>query len=260
MRSKLKLLAPAFLLALSACNSLQPEESSSPQTMQTAKQFSPSKTQTRPLKYLLFLPKDYTAKSSARWPLILFLHGVGERGSDVRKVAIHGPPHYVADHPEFPFILVSPQCPSGERWSNESLLALLDEITRAYAVDPRRIYLTGLSMGGYGAWELGLSYPEKFAALVPICGGGQLVTVMMSSRDKSQALKTLPVWVFHGAKDPVVPLEESQRMVDMLKKIGVKEVKFTIYPETGHNSWTKTYDDPELYEWLLQHERKAKTQ
>jgi predicted peptidase len=260
MRSKLKLSAPALLLALSACNSLQPEEASSPQTMQTAKQFIPSKTQTRALKYLLFLPKDYNAKSSTRWPLILFLHGVGERGADVRKVAIHGPPHYVADHPEFPFILVSPQCPVGEHWSNEILLALLDEVTRTYAVDPRRIYLTGLSMGGYGAWELGLSYPEKFAALAPICGGGQLVTVMLSSRDKPQALKTLPVWVFHGAKDPVVPLEESQRMVDALKKVGVKEVKFTNYPDTGHNSWTKAYDDLELYSWFLNQERITRKQ
>jgi predicted peptidase len=134
-------------------------------------------------------------------------------------------------------------------------LALLNEITRKYRVDLSRIYLTGLSMGGYGTWDLGLSYPEKFAAIVPICGGGHYITMLLASREKPHALQTLPVWAFHGAKDPVVPLSESQRMVDFLKKAGVKEVKLTVYPDAEHNSWAETYDNPELYKWLLDHKR-----
>ena len=257
MRTMLKLLAPAFLLALTACNSTKPEPVSNLGSGQTqmAKQFKFQKTQAFKINYLLFLPQDYDAKSEKRWPLILFLHGAGERGTNIWKVATHGPPKNVKEHPDFPFIVVSPQCPDGEHWSNEILLSLLDQTMRDYAVDPKRIYLTGLSMGGFGTWDLGLTYPEKFAAIVPICGGGQMITVVLSSREKSKALKTLGVWAFHGAKDPVVPVEESQRMVDGLKKVGVKEVKFTIYPDAGHNSWTEAYNDPQLYEWLLKHER-----
>jgi predicted peptidase len=158
----------------------------------------------------------------------------------------------VAAGANFPFIVVSPQCPDGKIWSDDLLLGLLDEIERNYAVDTRRVYLTGLSMGGFGTWSLGLSHPEKFAAIAPICGGGNLITPLLA--DKSQ-LSTLPVWAFHGAKDPVVPVEESQRMVDLLKKSGVKEVKLTIYPEAQHDSWTQTYANPELFAWFLEHSR-----
>ena len=119
---------------------------------------------------------------------------------------------------------------------------------------------SGQSMGGFGTWDLGLTYPEKFAAIVPICGGGQMITVVLSSREKTQTLKTLGVWAFHGAKDPVVPLEESQRMVDGLKKVGVKEVKFTVYPEAGHDSWTETYQNTELYLWFLEHQRRPRVE
>jgi predicted peptidase len=110
-------------------------------------------------------------------------------------------------------------------------------------------------MGGYGTWALGVTHPDRFAAIVPICGGGEMISVLLSSRDKADALKSLGVWAFHGAKDPVVPLEESQRMVNALKRTGVKEVKLTVYPEALHDSWTQTYNEPELYPWLLQHER-----
>jgi predicted peptidase len=207
------------------------------------------------LDYLLFLPEGYGKTPGQRWPLILFLHGAGERGASIWKVATHGPPKNVATHPEFPFIVVSPQCPKGHTWDNDVLLGLLNEIIRTYAVDTRRVYLTGLSMGGYGTWNLGLAYPEKFAAIVPVCGGGEWISVLLSSREKTRMLKTLAVWAFHGGKDPVVPLEESQRMVEMLKKVGVKEIKLTVYPEAKHDSWTQTYKNPELYDWLLQHQR-----
>jgi predicted peptidase len=209
------------------------------------------------LNYLLYLPKGFgeAARKNDRWPLILFLHGAGERGTNIWKVEVHGPPKNVTNHMDLPFIIVSPQCAEHELWSKESLLGLLDKIVQEYPVDTNRVYLTGLSMGGYGTWDLGLSHPDRFAAIAPICGGGQIITVLLSGRDHEQALKTLGVWAFHGAKDPVVPVAESQRMIDALKKAGATDVKLTVYPEAGHDSWSETYKNPEFYEWLLQHRR-----
>jgi predicted peptidase len=222
---------------------------------QTAQHLATERAERLTADYLLFLPKDYNAKLGKRWPLILFLHGAGERGTNVWLVAKHGPPKIVQQNPEFPFIVVSPQCLPDKIWSNETLISLLDDIVSEYAVDTNRVYLTGLSMGGYGAWELGLTYPERFAAIAPICGGGEFITPFLASGKKAEALKSLGVWAFHGAKDPVVPLRESERMVDLLKKIGVKEVKFTVYPDAEHDSWTQTYDNQELYDWFLKHSR-----
>jgi predicted peptidase len=224
-------------------------------TNQVVKQFEFKTKGTQRLSYLLFLPQGY-AESEQRWPLMLFLHGAGERGADISKVTTHGPAKRVKTHPEFPFILVSPQCPEDEIWSRDVLLGLLDDVTKNYKVDLERVYLTGLSMGGYGTWDLGMSHPEKFAAIVPICGGGDYITMLLASRDKPEMLKTLGIWAFHGAKDPVVPLSESERMVDFAKKQGVKDVKLTVYPEAMHDAWTETYDNPEVYKWLLEHRRK----
>jgi predicted peptidase len=223
---------------------------------QTAKVFKYKKVTHAKVKYLLFIPQGYDQKAEKRWPLLLFLHGSGERGTNVWKVATHGPPKIVGHDPNFPFIVVSPQCPEGEIWSTEQLLGLLDDVMKKFKVDAGRVYLTGLSMGGYGTWDLGLSHPERFAAIVPICGGGQLITILLAQGAKGQALRSLGVWAFHGGKDPVVPTQESQRMIDMLKKVGVQDVKLTVYPEAGHDSWTEAYNDPKLYEWLLSHERK----
>ncbi len=241
---------------MAALTSAQTVKTSAPPPAQTPMQYHFRKTLDAKVSYLLFLPKGYETKGEKRWPLILFLHGAGERGTNVWKVATHGPPKLVGTRPDFPFILVSPQCPERQIWSSDVLLGLLDEITGKYAVDTSRVYLTGLSMGGYGTWSLGLTHPQRFAAIVPICGGGQIINVLLSGRDKAQALKTLGVWAFHGGKDPVVPLEESQRMVDALKKAGVPDVKLTVYPEAGHDSWTETYNNSELYDWLLKHQRK----
>jgi predicted peptidase len=207
------------------------------------------------LNYLLFLPSDYQARGSKRWPLMLFLHGAGERGTNIAKVAVHGPPKIVKEKPEFPFILVSPQCPSNQRWDNDALLALLDEVIEKYKVDPKRVYLTGLSMGGYGSWSLGVSHPDRFAAIAPICGGGEIIDVLLASRSKAPALRSLGVWAFHGGKDSVVKSTESERMVNALKSAGAKEVELTIYPEAGHDSWTESYNNPRLYEWFLKHSR-----
>ncbi len=213
-------------------------------------------SRTAEMKYLFYLPKDYDAKSKKRWPLMLFLHGAGERGTDVQRVAIHGPMSMVKQGTNFPFIIVAPLCPVDERWQNDSLLGLLDRVEKKFKVDTNRVYLTGLSMGGYGTWNLGVAYHEKFAAIAPICGGGSVIDVVLAGYKKTRnPLVDLPVWAFHGAKDPVVPLEESERMVGAFKKIGAKDVKLTVYPEAQHNSWTETYNNPELYEWLLKHSR-----
>lgn len=203
------------------------------------------------LDYLLFLPQDYGKEQGRKWPLMLFLHGAGERGSDVNKVKVHGPPKIVENKKDFPFILVSPQCPENKWWEPQEVIALLDEIQSKYKVDPDRVYLTGLSMGGFGTWETATQYPERFAAIVPICGGGRPYT--------AARLKNLPTWVFHGEKDPVVPIKRSEEMVDALNKAG-GDVKFTRYPEAGHDSWTETYKNPELYEWFLKHQRGQKAE
>ncbi len=199
------------------------------------------------LDYLLYLPKDYS-QGDKKWPLIVFLHGSGERGSDLNKVKAHGPPKLVEQGKDMPFIIVSPQCPRGKWWPSrvETIMALIDEIAEKYDVDQSRIYLTGLSMGGYGTWSVACAHPERFAAIVPICGGGMTFIV--------HNLKDMPVWAFHGAKDPAVPLKESQRMVNAVNVSG-GEAKLTVYPNAGHDSWTRTYDDPELYKWLLKHKR-----
>ena len=200
------------------------------------------------LNYLLYLPKGYGENPDEKWPLILFLHGSGERGDNLELVKKYGIAKVVEERDDFPFIAVSPQCQADGWWSHkvEALNALLDEMLAIYSVDPARVYLTGLSMGGYGAWHLAALYPQRFAAVVPICGGGTAA--------EARSLKDIPVWVFHGAKDSRVPLSESEKMVTALKGVG-GNVRFTVYPEADHDSWTLTYDNPELYEWLLQQRR-----
>ncbi|MCI0747649.1 MAG: prolyl oligopeptidase family serine peptidase [Verrucomicrobia subdivision 3 bacterium] len=222
---------------------------------QTPRSFKKRVTHEIALNYLAYLPPDYNPKK--RWPLMLFLHGAGERGTNIWLVAKHGPPKIARTNASLPFILISPQCPAGDHWSNDLLLALLDHVTGKYAVDTNRIYLSGLSMGGYGTWALAIEQPEKFAAIAPICGGGETISILLAQGARRNALKRLPVWAFHGAKDPVVPLEESQRMVDALEKIGNKHIELTIYPEATHDSWTETYNNPKLYEWLLSHKSRA---
>jgi predicted peptidase len=199
------------------------------------------------LKYLLYLPPNYNQKSETQWPLVIFLHGAGETGADLNMVKKHGPPK-LAEKKDFPFILVSPQAPTWG-WNPEAVNGLIDEVMANYRVDPDRVYLTGLSMGGYGTWALACAYPNKFAAAVPICGGGNQV---MASK-----LKNLPLWVFHGAKDTTVRPSESKTMVDAVKKAG-GHVKYTLYPEAGHDSWTEAYNDPEMWKWLLSQKRSKK--
>jgi len=200
----------------------------------------------RDIRYLFYLPQDYYQNRDQDYPLMLFLHGAGERGNTLDLVKKHGPPKLAAAGENFPFIIVSPQCREKTSWKARPLKKLLDQITRRYRVDRTRIYLTGLSMGGFGTWALAAAYPEYFAAMAPICGSGDPET--------APRLTGIPVWAFHGAKDSVVPLENQQGMVDALKAAG-GQVRFTIYPEAGHDSWTETYENPDLYTWFLSHRK-----
>lgn len=198
------------------------------------------------MNYLLALPKEYESKE--KWPLLLFLHGAGERGDNLEQVKRHGPPKLIAAGKDLPFIVVSPQCPANRRWESIELTALLDEIVAKYKVDEDRIYVTGLSMGGFGTWSLATHSPERFAAIAPICGGGE--TFM------ARSLVKLPVWAFHGEKDSVVRPVRSTEMVEAIKAAG-GDPKLTLYPDLSHDSWTITYDNPEFYTWLLEHKRNA---
>jgi predicted esterase len=198
------------------------------------------------LKYLVYLPPEYNSSAETKWPLILFLHGAGERGDSLNMVKRHGPPKLVEEGRDFGFIIISPQCPSKQWWSADLLNRLLDEVITQYRVDEERIYGTGLSMGGFGTWDLASEYPQRFAAIAPICGGGH--------PEQAWNMRHLPVWVFHGAKDEVVSIGLSEIMVQSLKKYNGK-VRYTVYPEAHHDSWTETYNNPELYEWFLQNKR-----
>jgi predicted peptidase len=224
-------------------------------TLQQMRTFTGEVTKAVSARYLLFLPRDYESSGSKRWPMILFLHGAGERGTNLALVAVHGPPKIVESKPGFPFIVVSPQCPAGQRWDNDVLTGLLDQVSKEYRVDHARIYLTGLSMGGFGTWNLGLAHPERFAAIAPICGGGDPLVLLLPDPNKREALRSLPVWAFHGARDQVVRLEESERMVNAMRRVGAQNVQLTVYPEAEHDSWTETYDNPKLYQWFMEHRR-----
>lgn len=195
--------------------------------------------------YLLYLPGGY-GEQNKEWPLLLFLHGAGERGDSLALVTTHGPPKLAAAGEDFPFIIVSPQAPKGQWWSTARLSTLLDAVEEAYRVDERRIYVTGLSMGGFGTWALAMEEPERFAAIAPIAGGGEPRAVC--------TIKDTPTWAFHGARDSVVPVERTREMVKALQACG-GDVRYTEYPEAGHDSWTAAYDNPDLYEWLLSHRK-----
>jgi len=242
MRNRILIILFASILSFFGCSTTQQVVGGK----QTEQILQKEITQTIQVGYLLYLPENYN--TSENFPLLLFLHGAGERGDDLEKVKVHGPPKLIAGGKNFPFIVVSPQCPENQWWSSEVLDALLKDIVDNYNVDEDRIYVTGLSMGGFGTWELAIKYPNRFAAIAPICGGGNF--------HLADVLKDLPIWVFHGAKDNVVPLKSSQEMVDALEKVG-GNVKFTIYPMAGHDSWTETYNNPELYEWFLKQKRKT---
>ena len=192
--------------------------------------------------YLLSLPQGYNNDTVTRWPLMIFLHGSGEAGSDIEKVKAHGPPELIGKGKQFPMIVLSPQSDVSWGWDVEMLYKLLQNIKQRYRVNADKVYLTGLSMGGFGTFSLAMKYPDEFAAIAPVCGGG----------DSSQAwkLRQVAAWVFHGAKDDVVPPGGSENMVTAAKRYN-NDVHFTLYPNANHNSWDTTYNYDTLYNWLL---------
>jgi len=202
----------------------------------------------RKLDYFLSLPMQY-ASEEADWPLILFLHGAGERGDNLQLLRKHGIPRIVSEMPDFPFITISPQCPENDWWLNrlQDLKFLLDTVVKQCRVDTSKMYLTGLSMGGFGTWHMAVEYPDIFAAIAPVCGGGLGI---LGFPERVLEIKDLPIWAFHGGKDNIVSVEESRTLIRTLKDAGGKPM-LKIYPEAGHDSWTETYSDPELYEWFM---------
>ncbi len=196
--------------------------------------------------YLLYLPEAYE-ESDEPLPLVLFLHGRGESYGDLRLVEKWGPPRMAARGEPLPFVLVAPQCPKEESWSDEgqqaAVMQLVDHVQQNFRVDATRTYATGLSMGGYGCWKLAADHADRFAAMVIVCGGG----------DPSDAAKMteLPIWVFHGTEDRAVPIARSQEMVWAIRAAGGEQVRFTILDHIGHNSWSAAYATPEVYGWML---------
>jgi pimeloyl-ACP methyl ester carboxylesterase len=197
------------------------------------------------LKYLFYLPDNYGKDANVKWPLILFLHGGGERGDDLQKIKAYGPLRLIARGKKLPFIVVSPQIPLEAFWDPDILVSMLRDIIKNYRVDEERIYLTGLSIGGLGTWQTAQKYPEMFAAIAPVSGWGDPLQLWK--------IRHTPVWIFHGAKDPVVPVIASSVMADTLKLYG--NVQLTVYPKGRHDKWNETYDNMKLYEWFLGHKR-----
>jgi dienelactone hydrolase len=192
--------------------------------------------------YLLYLPDGYDIDTSKKWPLLIFLHGSGESGDDLAKVKAHGPPKLVEQGRKFPFIVVSPQAKPRMGWETENLYQLLQHIKKTQRVDDKRVYLTGLSMGGFGTWKLAMRHPEEFAAIAPVCGGGDTTDAWR--------LRYMAIWNFHGAKDDVVLPVLSDKMVNAARRYN-PSVRYTLYPEANHNSWDATYSNDSLYLWML---------
>ena len=217
--------------------------------------FTEETTQKNTGLYLLFLPEQYNHSKDTKWPLILFLHGSGERGTDLNLVKKHGPPHEATKQKNFPFIVLAPQCPSGKWWHDvdvmPAVMGMMEDVCSNYNVDHDRIYLTGLSMGGFGTWSIATQYPRRFAAIAPVCGGGNPYL--------ADRLKKLPVRIYHGEKDKNVPHAMSQQMYNVLKQIK-GNVELVTLKDMGHNVWSRVYSDPDFYQWLLRHRRKTATE
>ncbi|MGL4463361.1 MAG: dienelactone hydrolase family protein [Planctomycetia bacterium] len=218
-----------------------------------------------------FLTPERPLAAGELYPLVIFLHGAGERGDDNEAQLVHGVKEFAKDsaRKDFPCFLVAPQCPEGKKWvevdwsamthvsptepseSEALLVALIDDLVKEHPIDPARLYVTGLSMGGYGTWDLICRYPERFAAAGVVCGGGDETAAPKAAK--------IPVWVFHGAKDGAVPVERSRNMIAALKKAGGSP-KYTEYPEVGHNSWDAAYADPDFMSWLFAQKKPVKSE
>ena len=200
------------------------------------------------VNYLIYLPDEY--QNDKTWPLVVFLHGAGEKGNDLEKVRRTSLPTLAEQGRDFPFVLVSPQCPKDSIWEPERVLALIEHICSDWPIDQQRVYLIGYSMGGYGTWQTAAVEPDRFAAIVPIAGGG--------NSEEAEKLVDLPIWVFHGNADKCVPLKASQEMVEAVRAAGGNP-KLTIFEQAGHGIATKTFTKEELWDWLLAQRREAPT-
>jgi predicted peptidase len=219
------------------------------QTVQSAEVTADQGAKTT-VHYWLFVPPASEAKPADGYPLMLFMHGAGERGSDLNLVKKHGPPKLVGKNAELnKFIIASPQCPANQRWDLTAMKGLIDHLAETQPVDKNRIILTGLSMGGFATWGMLAKYPDLAAAAVPICGGGKPETAAL--------FKNVPIHCYHGAKDPTVPQKQSDDMIEALKKAGGKP-EYTVFPDAAHDSWTAAYSDPKLFPWMLAQKRVAK--
>lgn len=197
-----------------------------------------------PVNYLLYLPPDYTSKK--KWPLVVYLHGAGARGSNLELVRREWPPGQITLGKQFDFILLSPQCPADSWWAPELVAALTEYISNSLSVERDRVYLTGYSMGGNGTWATAIHDPSRFAAIAPLCA--------RSDVGQAERLKNTPIWAFHGDKDDVMPIKAAQEMVDAVKDCG-GHVMFTVFPGVGHGISGMTYQNERFFEWLLAQRR-----
>jgi len=248
----------AFLIVVAKCGVAMPQDG------YEGRVFSPEKG--RELKYRLMIPKDYSFSATEAYPLVLFLHGAGERGDDNVKQLVHGTNEFAKpeNRQKYPCFVVAPQCPEGKRWvevdwnldahqqlekdsvSLELTRELLANLQKVFRIDSKRIYVTGLSMGGFGTWDLVTRTPDLFAAAAPICAG--------ADEALADRVTKLPIWAFHGDKDTVVKVERSRHMIAAIEKAGGKP-RYTEYPGVGHDSWTQSYANPEFMAWLFAQKR-----
>jgi predicted peptidase len=196
------------------------------------------------VNYLLYVPPAYARDASSDWPLILFLHGSEQRGDNPSLLNDLALLSFAEKSGDFPFVAVMPQCPPNVHWSPRIVKSVLDSVESMLRIDPDRVYLTGFSMGGYGTWQTAAAFPHTFAAIAPICG--------MSDLPEVSRLTGIPIWAFHGARDENVPVTESRKMIDTLRKSGA-DARLTVYPDLAHDCWTMTYRDSRLYLWFLDH-------
>lgn len=200
---------------------------------------------THELNYALHLPVNTKEKK----PLIIFLHGSGEKGTDIELVKMHGPFKYLKSNELDAFVL-APQCPDNEYWDSEVLYQLILKIQKENNIDANRIYLTGLSMGGWGAWNLAFAHPEMFAALVPIAGFVDRVPMIENCK-----IASIPIRIFHGLVDDVVDVNYSIAIYKKLKPCN-SNIELTIFDDAGHDSWTRVYENKEIYDWMFQQTKK----
>ena len=233
------LATPLLMTACQLTPTPNPQGPQGPQLDQQAVAFD-LPGHSRPVRTWVALPEGYAAGTQA-WPLVVFLHGSGERGSDLDRVKFHGPPKHVAAGRRYPFILCSPQLDAGS-WKPDTLHALRAALQARYRVDPQGITATGLSLGGHGVWHWAAAYPADLAAIAPVCGFGNPARVCQA--------RQVPVRAYHGSADDVVPLARQQACVDALRACG-GQAEFIVYPDVGHNAWDPAYEDAALVPWLM---------